>query len=74
MAKKKSRVDESFILFDVVYEDGTKSSRRKVPAGDLTDADSDDHAKTIIMDQDRKIAEKSDHHRGPIKTIARSAI
>ncbi len=32
MAKKKPRVDDSVILFDVIYEDGTRSSRRKVAA------------------------------------------
>jgi hypothetical protein len=70
MAKKKSRVDDSFVLFDVVYEDGTKSSRRRVAAVDLQDGD--EAAKTVIMAQDSKIAEKSDNRRGPIKTIIRS--
>ena len=36
MTKKKPRVDDSFILFDVVYEDGTRSSRRRVAAADLS--------------------------------------
>ena len=72
MARKKPRVDESFVLFDVIYEDGTRSSRRKVAAGDLADSDGDDHARTVIMAQDREIASKSGHHRGPIKTITRS--
>jgi hypothetical protein len=72
MTKKKPRVDDSVILFDVIYEDGTKSSRRKVAASDLADSDGDDHAKTLIMAQDREIAKKSGHHRGPIKTITRS--
>ena len=72
MAKKKPRVDDSFVLFDVVYEDGTKSSRRKVAAADLADSDGDDHAKTVIMAQDREIAKKSDRPRGPIKSITRS--
>ena len=73
MARKKPRVDESFVLFDVIYEDGTRSSRRKVAAGDLADSDGDDHARTMIMAQDREISNKSGHHRGPIKTITRSA-
>jgi hypothetical protein len=70
MAKKKPRVDDSFVLFDVVYEDGTKSSRRKVASVDLEDGD--DEAKTVIMAQDTKIAEKSANYRGSIKTIVRS--
>jgi hypothetical protein len=56
MVKKKPRVDDSFVLFDVIYEDGTRSSRRKVAASDLADSDGDDHAKTLIMAQDREIA------------------
>jgi hypothetical protein len=70
MAKKKPRIDDSFVLFDVVYEDGTKSSRRKVATVEL--ADGDDGAKTVIMTQDSRIAEKSDRHRGAIKMLTRS--
>jgi hypothetical protein len=72
MAKKKPRIDDSFVLFDVVYEDGTKSSRRKVAASELEDSHGDEAAKTVIMTQDTKIAEKSSNRRGPIKTIVRS--
>ena len=72
MAKKKPRVDDSFVLFDVVYEDGKKSSRRRVAAADLPELDKDDHARTLIMTQDRKIASMSGQERGPIRTITRS--
>jgi hypothetical protein len=72
MAKKKPRIDDSVILFDVIYEDGTRSSRRKVAAADLADSDGDDHAKTLIMAQDREIAKMSGNQRGTVKTITRS--
>jgi hypothetical protein len=72
MAKKKSRMDESYVFFDIIYEDGARSSHRKVSAAELAEGDGDDHAKTVIMAQDRKIAEKSDRHRGAIKSIVRS--
>jgi hypothetical protein len=73
MAKKKPKQDDSVIMFDVVYEDGSKSSRRRVAASELDPHDKDDaSAKTVIMDQDRKIAEKSGNPRGPIKSIKRS--
>lgn len=72
MAKKKPRIDDSFVLFDVVYEDGTKSSRRKVASAELEDGNGDDGAKTAIMAQDSKIAEKSHNRRGQIKSIMRS--
>ena len=35
MAKKKTRVDDSFVLFDVIYEVGTRSSRRKAATDDI---------------------------------------
>lgn len=72
MAKKKPRVDDSFILFDVVYEDGTRSSRRRIAAADLSQFEADAGAKTMIMAQDRKIAEMSGNDRGPIRSITRS--
>ncbi len=74
MAKKKPRIDDSVILFDVIYEDGTRSSRRKVAAVDLADVNGDDHAKTLIMAQDREIAKRSGNQRGTVKTITRSPI
>lgn len=74
MARKKSRVDESIVLFDVVYEDGTKSSRRRVSAAEISDHDGDTHAKTVIMAQDRKISDVSGRDRGSIRSITRSAI
>ncbi|HEX7109611.1 MAG TPA: hypothetical protein VF224_10275, partial [Aestuariivirga sp.] len=70
--RKKPRVDDSVILFDVIYEDGTKSSRRKVAASELADSDGDDHARTLIMAQDREIAKKSGNQRGTVKSISRS--
>jgi hypothetical protein len=72
MARKKVKMIEGFVMFDVVYEDGTRSSRRRVSAADLAEFDGDDHARTVIMDQDRKIAEMSGNDRGPIKMITRS--
>ena len=72
MARKKPRIDDSVILFDVIYEDGTRSSRRKVAASDLADFNGDDHAKTLIMAQDREIAKMSGNQRGAVKIITRS--
>ena len=71
MAKKKPHFDHSFVFFDVVYEDGTRSSRRKVAMADLEVGD--EGARTVIMAQDTKIAQMSDRHRGTIKTLVRSA-
>lgn len=72
MARKKEPGPAGFVLFDVVYEDGTLSSNRKVPEGELGGLDGDLPAKTFIEAQDRMVGEKSGRPRGRIKSIARS--
>lgn len=71
MARKPgTRTD--FVLFDVLYEDGSQRSNRKVPASVLGGLDGDDVARTIIEEQDQAIAEKSGMARLPIKSVSRS--
>ena len=73
MARKKKAADnKAAVLFDVVYEDGTLSSNRKVPGTEVGGLDGDAPAKAYLEAQDRDIAEKSGRTRGRIKTIARS--
>lgn len=71
MARKKEKAIPGFVMFDVIYEDGSKSSRRKISAAEIAEH-GDAHARTIVMDQDRKIAEMSGNRRGAIKSIERS--
>jgi hypothetical protein len=71
MAKKPTPRTE-FVLFDVIYEDGSQRSNRKVPAELLGGLDGDEPAKTFIMEQDQAIAEKSGMPPLPIKTLKRS--
>jgi hypothetical protein len=73
MARKKERADTSVVLFDVVYEDGSRASNRKVPGAALGGFDGDAPALTVIMDQDRKIADLSGKPARKIKTLVRSA-
>ena len=73
MAKKTKKLEDAFVMFDVVYEDGTKSSRRKINAAGLSKDEIEDFARTEIMNQDRKIGEMSGKPRGNIKELARSA-
>jgi hypothetical protein len=73
MAKKKDKIADNFVFFDVLYADGTRSSRRKVNAAGLRRDEEMDFAKTEIMNQDRKIAEVSGKDRGAIKELTRSA-
>lgn len=63
---------EEFAFFDVLYEDGTQTSNRKVPSSELDDLDGDLLAKPYIEAQDRKIAEMSGRPRTAIKSITRS--
>ena len=62
---------EEFVLFDVLYEDGTRTSNRKVPGSELVDVEVDLLAKTYIEVQDRQIAELSGKPRPPIKSLTR---
>lgn len=71
MAKKPTARTES-VLFNIVYEDGSQRSNRKVPSELLGGLDGDEPAKTFIMEQDRAIADKSGLPPLPIKSIVRS--
>ena len=72
MARRSTvrRVDE-VVLFDVLYEDGTRTSNRKVPRSELGEVDGDLLAKTYIEAQDRQIAQISRKPRVPIKSLTR---
>jgi len=72
MARKKQAVSSDFVLFDVLYEDGTRLSNRKVPSEAVGGLDGDAPAKEIFEAQDEKIAALSGRPRGPIKSITRS--
>jgi hypothetical protein len=71
MAKKPTaRTD--FVLFNVVYEDGSQKSNRKVPADVLDDPfDKDKAIRDVIEAQDRVISEKSGLPPLAIKSITR---
>ena len=71
MAKKPTARTE-FVLFDIVYEDGSQRSNRKVPGEILGGLDGDEPARAFIMDQDRAISEKSGLPPLDIKSIKRS--
>ena len=55
MARKPATRVE-FTLFDVVYEDGSQRSNRRVPSEVLGGLDGDAPARDIIEEQDRLIA------------------
>ncbi len=70
----KSRAASAFVMFDVVYQDGSRSSNRKVAATALDGLDGDEPARGIIEAQDREIAAASGRPRSDVKSLARSPI
>ena len=68
MARKPGGRAE-FVFFNVTYEDGSQRSNRRVPAEAL--AEGDNHARAVIEEQDRAIAEKSGKRPLTVKTIER---
>src|ERR1700756_1983534 len=71
MARKPATRAE-YTLFDVVYEDGSQRSNRRVPSGILGGPDGDAPARAVIEEQDRLIAEKSGKPALAVKSIRRS--
>lgn len=69
---RRQPVEKEFVLFDVLYEDGTRTSNRKVPGSEVGGLDGEAPILAFLEAQDRKIAEMSGKPRGPIKSIARS--
>ena len=67
-----ARRAEEFVFFNVLYEDGTQTSNRKVPSSELDGIEGDQAAKPYIEEQDRRITEMSGKPRGPIKSVARA--
>ena len=73
MARKKSKpVESGYALFDVLYEDGSRSSNRRVPRSLLGGLDGDEPARVAIEEQDNAISEKAGRPRISIKKITRS--
>ncbi len=71
MSKKPNPKSET-AQFDVVYEDGSQLSNRRVPATLLSGLDHEALIREFIEKQDHDIAERSGRPRGPIKSIVRS--
>ena len=71
MARKPATRAE-FTLFDVVYEDGSQRSNRRVPSEILGGLNGDAPARAVIEEQDRLIAEKSGAPALAVKSIHRS--
>src|SRR3954465_14423306 len=72
MAKKPGTNPKGeFAFFNVVYEDDSQRSNRRVPSELLGGLDGDEPARAFIMEQDREIAEKSGRPVLEIKRLER---
>ncbi|HTZ03779.1 MAG TPA: hypothetical protein VMC05_15715 [Xanthobacteraceae bacterium] len=69
---RKPGQNSEFVMFDVLYEDGTQRSNRKVPRELTGGMDGDKPAHGFLIEQDREIAEKSGKPPVKIKSITRS--
>ena len=69
---RKPATREEFVLFDVLYEDGTQRSNRRVSSQVLGGLDGDAPARAVIEEQDLLIAEKSGNPPLAVKSIRRS--
>ncbi|MCJ2054193.1 hypothetical protein [Methylobacterium sp. J-070] len=76
MAKRiKSRPQErGFIMFDIVYTDGSRASNRRVPVEILGGLDGDEPARQLIAEQEEEIARKSGRPSREIQSLTRSPI
>jgi hypothetical protein len=68
----KRRAENNFVLFDVIYDDGSRSSNRKVPSSTVNDLGGEKAVRAAIEAQDREIAAASGRPRGAIKSLVRS--
>ena len=69
---KQRPQERGFVLFDVVYEDGSQASNRRVPVEVLGGLDGDEPARRVIEEQDEVIAQKSGRPRRSIRNLTRS--
>ena len=69
---RKPGLNSEFVMFDVVYEDGSQRSNRKVPRRLTGGIDGDRPAHEFLIEQDRDIAEKSGRPPLRIKAITRA--
>lgn len=71
MAKKSAAQSGDMVLFNVLYEDGSQKSNRRVPAELLGGLEGDDPAKAEIERQDLEISKKSGQPPIAIKSLTR---
>ena len=63
---------QGFVLFDVVFEDGSLASNRRVPAEILGGLDGDEPARDLIAAQEEEIALKAKRPARQIASLSRT--
>ena len=72
MGRSRKQDDKAeFVIVNVLYEDGSQRSNRKVSRAQLSGFDDVADIRQAIEEQDRKIAELSGQPRAAIKSITR---
>ena len=75
MARKKPKpVESGYALFEILNEDGSRRSNRRVPRSLWGRLDGDEQAWKVLEEQDNAITEKADWLHIPIKKIMRSPV
>lgn len=74
MAKRAKQLpqDRGFVLFDVVFEDGSRASNRRVPIEILGGLDGDQPARELIEQQEAEIAQKAGRPPRAIQSLPRT--
>lgn len=74
MAKRTKQLpqERGTILFDVVFEDGSRASNRRVPMEILGGLDGDEPARSLIEQQEAEIAGKAGRQPRVIQSVTRS--
>ncbi|WP_267359784.1 MULTISPECIES: hypothetical protein [unclassified Methylobacterium] len=65
--------ERGFILFDVVFEDASRASNRRVPMEILGGLDGDQPARDLIEQQEAEIAQKAGRPPRSIQSLMRAA-
>ena len=75
MAKRLKQLpqDRGTILFDIVFEDGSRASNRRVPMEILGGLDGDQPARELIEQQEAEIAQKAGRSPRVIQSLMRAA-
>ncbi|HJE22680.1 MAG TPA: hypothetical protein K8W01_03360 [Methylorubrum populi] len=76
MAKRTKSLPQQrgFVLFDVVFDDGSRASNRRVPMELLGGLDGDEPVRQLIAEQENEIAQKAGRAPREIRSLSRSPV